>query len=56
MINFLIIIEILIVKILKINISFIKREISGYPQIVQKFETEFSNYIGKKYGLTFCNT
>ncbi len=55
MINFLIIIEILIVKILKINISFIKREISGYPQIVQKFETEFSNYIGKKYGLTFCN-
>ena len=29
--------------------------ISGYPQIVQKFETEFSNYIGKKYGLTFCN-
>ena len=28
---------------------------SKYPKYVQKFEKNFSNFIGTKYGLTFCN-
>ena len=53
--KFFLIIKILILKFLKLNICFLRREISGYPKLVQKFEKDFSNYIGKKFGLTFCN-
>ena len=53
--KFFLIIKILILKFLKLNISFLRREISGYPKLVQKFEKDFSNYIGKKFGITFCN-
>ncbi len=53
--KFFLIIKILILKFLKLNICFLRREISGYPKLVQKFEKDFSNYIGKKFGITFCN-
>ena len=53
--NFILIIKIILIKIIKLNISFLKREISGYPKSVQKFEKNFSNYIGRKFGITFCN-
>ena len=47
--------KIIFLKIIKLNISFLKRQISGYPEIVKKFEKQFSQFIGKKYGITFCN-
>jgi perosamine synthetase len=53
--NFLLILKIILIKFLRLNISFFKREISGYPKSVKKFENDFANYIGKKYALTFCN-
>jgi len=53
--KYLLIIKILLEKIIKLNICFLKREISGYPKLVKEFENNFSNYIGKKFGLTFCN-
>ena len=53
--KFLIRFKIILLKIIKLNISFLKREISGYPEIVKKFEKQFSQFIGKKYGITFCN-
>ena len=55
MIKFFLIIKIIIEKIIRLNLSFLKREITGYPKIVKRFEDEFSKYIGKKYGLSFCN-
>ena len=55
MLKFLLLIKIIIEKIIRLNLSFLKREITGYPKIVKKFEDEFSKYIGKKYGLSFCN-
>ena len=53
--KFLIRFKIIILKLIKLNITFLKREISGYPNIVQNFEINFSKYIGKKYGISFCN-
>ena len=53
--KYLLIIKILLEKIIKLNICFLKREISGYPKLVKEFENNFANYIGKKFGLTFCN-
>ena len=53
--NFILIFKIILIKIVKLNFSFLRREISGYPKSVQKFEQDFSNYIGRKFGLTFCN-
>ena len=53
--KFFLIIKILIQKFLRLNITFFRREISGYPKLVQEFEKNFSNYIDKKFGLTFCN-
>jgi len=53
--NFILILKITLIKIIKLNFSFLKREISGYPKSVQKFEKDFSNYIGRKFGITFCN-
>ena len=53
--NFILIFKIILIKIIKLNLSFLKREISGYPKSVQKFEQDFSNYIQRKFGLTFCN-
>ena len=53
--NFFLIFKIILIKIIKLNFSFLRREISGYPKSVQKFEKDFSNYIGRKFGLTFCN-
>tara|TARA_B110000503_G_C7161650_1_gene419945 strand:+ start:1924 stop:3060 length:1137 start_codon:yes stop_codon:yes gene_type:complete len=55
MIKFLLILLILIEKLIKLNLLVLKREISGYPKIVKKFENNFSKYIGKTYGITFCN-
>jgi perosamine synthetase len=55
MIKFFFIIKIIIEKLIRLNLSFLRREISGYPEIVKKFEVEFAGYIGKKYGLSFCN-
>tara|TARA_B110001454_G_scaffold37426_1_gene36932 strand:+ start:1596 stop:2729 length:1134 start_codon:yes stop_codon:yes gene_type:complete len=53
--NLFLIIKIIILKIIRLNLSFIKREISGYPETVKKFEKNFANFIGKDYGITFCN-
>ncbi len=53
--NFFLIIKIILIKFFKLNISFLKREISGYPKTVKDFEKDFANYVGKKYGLTFSN-
>ena len=53
--KFILILKIIILKILKLNLSFLKREISGYPKFLKKFEKDFANYIGKEYGITFCN-
>ena len=53
--NFILIFKIILIKIFKLNLSFLRREISGYPKSVQKFEQDFSNYIQRKFGLTFCN-
>ena len=53
--KYLLILKIIISKILKLNLSFLKREISGYPKSVKNFEKNFANYIGKKHGITFCN-
>tara|TARA_Y100000748_G_C15454142_1_gene472181 strand:+ start:225 stop:1361 length:1137 start_codon:yes stop_codon:yes gene_type:complete len=55
MIKSFLIVKILIEKLIRLNLSFLKREISGYPDIVKKFEVIFSKFVGKKYGLTFCN-
>ena len=49
------IIKIIVHKILRLNLSFIKREISGYPNFVIKFENDFAHFIGKEYGISFCN-
>ena len=53
--KFFLIIKIIITKIVRLNISFLKREISGYPNFVKKFENNFASFIGKKYGISFCN-
>tara|TARA_B100000886_G_scaffold337536_1_gene298439 strand:- start:689 stop:1822 length:1134 start_codon:yes stop_codon:yes gene_type:complete len=53
--KFIIQLKIIFLKIISLNISFLKREISGYPEIVKNFEKSFSIFIGKKYGITFCN-
>ena len=55
MTKYFLFIKIILLKFFYLNLSFIKREISGYPKHVLEFEKEFSKYIGKKYGLTFCN-
>ena len=51
----LLIFKILIIKIIRLNFAFIKRQISGYPKFVEEFENNFAKYIGKKYGISFCN-
>ena len=53
--KFLLILKIIVLKILRLNLSFIKREISGYPKSVIKFEKDFARFIGKEYGISFCN-
>ena len=55
MMKFFFILKIFLHKIIKLNLSFLKREISGYPNSVKNFENDFANYIGKKYGITFSN-
>ena len=55
MMKFFFILKIFLHKIIKLNLSFLKREISGYPNSVKSFEKDFANYIGKKYGITFSN-
>jgi len=55
MIKILLILKILIKKIIKLNIAFLKNETSGYPQIVSKFEKNFAKFIGMEYGISFCN-
>ena len=53
--KFFIILKIIITKIIRLNLAFIKRQVSGYPKFVEKFENNFAKYIGKKYGISFCN-
>jgi len=53
--KFFIILKIIIIKIIRLNLAFIKRQVSGYPKFVEKFENNFAKYIGKKYGISFCN-
>ena len=55
MIKFLLILKILIQKLFKLNFSFLKNEITGYPKFVEIFESDFAKFIGKKFGITFCN-
>ena len=55
MIKFLLIFKIILIKIVKLNISFLKNELSGYPVSVKKFEYDFAKFIGKNFGITFCN-
>ena len=55
MTKYLLFIKIILFKFFYLNLSFLKREISGYPKHVLEFEKDFSKYIGKQYGLTFCN-
>ena len=47
--------KIIFLKLVYLNISFFRRNISGYPKIVKEFEKSFADFIGKKNGLTFCN-
>ncbi len=47
--------KIIFLKLVYLNIFFLKRNISGYPKIVKDFEKSFAEFIGKKNGLTFCN-
>ena len=51
--KYLLIFKIIILKLIHLNISFLKREITGYPNSVIKFENDFAKYIDKSYGLTF---
>ena len=51
----LLILKILIKKIIRLNLAFLKRQISGYPKSVEEFENNFAKYIGKKYAISFCN-
>ena len=53
MIKFLII-KIIIEKIIRLKFIILKRNY-WILKIVKRFEDEFSKYIGKKYGLSFCN-
>lgn len=53
--KFILILKIIIIKIFKLNLTFLKREISGYPKFVKKFENDFAEYVGKNYGISFCN-
>jgi dTDP-4-amino-4,6-dideoxygalactose transaminase len=45
----------MILKIYLTTKLLIKNQLSGYPEIVEKFENDFKSYIGKKYSLTFHN-
>jgi len=47
------ILKIIIIKILRLNLAFLKRQISGYPKFVKEFENNFAKYIGKKYAISF---
>jgi perosamine synthetase len=35
--------------------AIVRNKISFYPPFVEEFEKRFANYIGREYGLTFCN-
>ena len=53
--KFFLLLKIILFKILRLNLAFLKREITGYPEFVKKFEKNFAKFIGKEYGITFCN-
>ena len=38
----LLILKIFIKKIIKLNLAFLKRQVSGYPKFVEEFESTFS--------------
>jgi len=42
-------------QILSLSEAVIKGQISRYPSFVGKFENRFARYIGREFGLTFCN-
>ena len=55
MIKLILILKIILIKLIKLNFSFLKNELSGYPDSVNKFERDFAKFIGKNFGITFCN-
>ena len=50
-------IKILFLKAIKVFWILIRNKgyLSKYPLFVEKFEEDFSNYIGAKYSVSFCN-
>ena len=55
MIKILLTLKIILLKIIKLNLAFLKNQTSGYPDFVDKFEKNFAKFIGVEYGITFCN-
>jgi len=55
MIKVLLTLKIILLKIIKLNLAFLKNQTSGYPDFVDKFEKNFAKFIGVEYGITFCN-
>ena len=46
--KFFLLLKIILFKILRLNLAFLKREITGYPEFVKKFEKNFAKFIGKE--------
>ena len=42
-------------KIVRIATVVLRSQTTRYPPFVAKFETDFAKYIGRKFGLSFCN-
>lgn len=43
------------INIINISIALLRKQISGYPNFVNKFEDNFKNYVGVKYGVIYAN-
>jgi len=50
-------IKVLFIKIFRTVIVLIKSKgyLSKYPKFTERFEVDFANYIGAKFGVSFCN-
>ncbi|MCH8012628.1 MAG: DegT/DnrJ/EryC1/StrS family aminotransferase [Candidatus Marinimicrobia bacterium] len=44
-----------VLKVLSVSSAVIKNQTTFYPKFVLDFENSFAEYIGCKYGLSFCN-
>ena len=42
-------------QIVRITIVVLRNQTTRYPSFVVQFETNFAKYIGRKFGLSFCN-